>query len=129
MPTALSPTELKAIVSRHFEDFVDRQRPEVILQNMISDFLDHDGPGGKPTGVDGDEGMMRNTYKLFPDLHIEIEDMFAEDDKVVCRNRWRGTNASAGHVMEFHGFVQWRFEGDRVAECRATVTPPAEVPP
>jgi hypothetical protein len=28
--------------------------------------------------------------------------------------------------MEFHGFVQWRFEGDQIAERWATVTTPRE---
>jgi hypothetical protein len=27
--------------------------------------------------------------------------------------------------MQFHGFVLWRFEGDKTAERWATVTPPA----
>jgi hypothetical protein len=30
--------------------------------------------------------------------------------------------------MEFHGFVEWRFEGIKIAERWATVTPPAEIP-
>jgi hypothetical protein len=28
--------------------------------------------------------------------------------------------------MQFHGFVLWRFEGDKIAERWATVTAPAE---
>jgi len=28
--------------------------------------------------------------------------------------------------MQFRGFVLWRFEGDKIAERWATVTPPAE---
>jgi hypothetical protein len=28
--------------------------------------------------------------------------------------------------MQFHGFVLWRFEGSKIAERWATVTPPAE---
>jgi hypothetical protein len=28
--------------------------------------------------------------------------------------------------MQFHGFVLWRFEGNKIAERWATVTPPAE---
>jgi hypothetical protein len=28
--------------------------------------------------------------------------------------------------MQFHGFVLWRFEGDKIAERWATVTPPAK---
>lgn len=127
MATALSPSEMKALVSSHFEDFVNRQKAGVIRHNMTEDFLDHDGPGGKETGVEGDEQMMRNMYRLFPDLHIDIDEMIAEGDRVVCRNRWQGTHAETGKRLEFHGFVEWRFEGDRIAERWATVTSPAEV--
>jgi len=28
--------------------------------------------------------------------------------------------------MEFHGFVLWRFEGEKIAERWATVTSPSE---
>ncbi len=127
MPTMLSPAEMKDRVRSHFEDFVNNRKAEVIRANMTEDFFDHDGPGGKPTGVEGDEEMMRAMYGIFPDLRIAIEEMIAEGDRVVCRNRWQGTNAKTGRRMEFHGFVEWRFEGDRIAERWATVTPPAEV--
>jgi len=63
-------------------------------------------------------------YKAMPDLHVTIEDMIAEGDKVVCRNIWRWTDPSSGKKMQFHGFVLWRFGGDRIAERWATVTPP-----
>ncbi len=126
MPTSLSTSEMKTLVRRHFEDFVNNKRAEVIRTNMTADFLDHDGPGGKPTGVQGDEDMMRAMYSIFPDLQITIDEMIAEGDKVVCRNRWKGTNAKTGRPIEFHGFVEWRFEGDRIAERWATVTSPAE---
>jgi predicted ester cyclase len=127
MPTSLSTAQMKELVRRHFDDFVNHQKAEVIRRNMTADFLDHDGPGGKPTGVEGDEAMMRGMYTAFPDLHITIEEMVAEGDKVVCRNRWEGTNAKTGRRMEFHGFVEWRIEGDKIAERWATVTAPAEI--
>ncbi len=127
MATSLSTSEMKALVRKHFEDFVNSQKAEVIRHNMTADFLDHDGPGGKPTGVEGDEAMMRGMYGILPDLRITIEEMIAEGDKVVCRNRWQGTNAKTGKRMEFNGFVEWRFEGDKIAERWATVTPPAEI--
>jgi predicted ester cyclase len=127
MATTLSTSEMKDFVRRHFEDFVNQQKPEVIRRNMTENFLDHDGPGGKETGVQGDEDMMRAMYRVMPDLHIDIDEMIAEGDKVVCRNRWRGTSAQTGKRMEFHGFVEWRFEGGRIAERWATVTAPAEI--
>jgi predicted ester cyclase len=126
MPTSLSTVQMKELVRQHFDDFVNKQKAEVIRRNMTSDFFDHDGPGGKPAGVEGDEAMMRSMYEVFPDLHITIEEMIAEGDKVVCRNRWEGTNAKTRRRIEFHGFVEWRFDGDKIAERWATVTAPIE---
>ena len=127
MATSLSPERMKQIVRNHFEDFVNRRKPEVIRTNMTPDFFDHDGPGGKPTGIEGDEKMMRSMYEAMPDLKLTIADLVAEGDRVVCRNIWRWTDSSTGRKMQFHGFVMWRFEGDRIAERWATVTAPAAV--
>ncbi len=126
MATSLTPSEMKQRVASHFEDFVNKRKAGVIHTNMTPDFYDHDGPGGKPTGVVGDEQMMLKMYEVMPDLHLTIEDMVAEGDKVVCRNLWRWTDPASEKKMQFHGFVEWRFEGDRIAERWATVTPPAE---
>ena len=126
MPTHLSPAEMKQFVFNHFEDFVNNRKPEVIQHNMTPDFLDHDGPGGKPTDVAGDEAMMRAMFNAMPDLRITVLDILADGDKVACRNIWRWTDPSTGNKLQFHGFVLWRFEGSQIAERWATVTPPAE---
>jgi len=125
MGTNLSLEQMKRIVKDYFEDFVNKKNTGVIRKNMTANFYDHDGPGGKPTGVDGDEQMMVNWQKATPDLHLTIEEMIAEGDKVVCRNIWRWTDAF-GKKMQIHGFVLWRFEGDKIAERWATVTSPSE---
>ena len=70
--------------------------------------------------------MMLGMYKAMPDLRLTIEDMLAEGDKVMCRNIWRWTDPTSGKKMQLHGFVLWRFEGTKIAERWATVTPPAE---
>jgi predicted ester cyclase len=126
MPTDLSIDQMKQIVRGHFEDFVNRKNAAVIRKNMTPDFYDHDGPGGLPTGVDGDEKMMVDMFESMPDLHVTVEDMIAENDKLVCRNIWRWTDRASGKKMQFHGFVLWRFEGRKIAERWATVTPPSE---
>jgi len=71
MATLLSIDEMKALVRSHFEDFVNNKKAEVIRINMTPGFLDHDGPGGNPTGVQGDEQMMRSLYETMPDLRAE----------------------------------------------------------
>jgi predicted ester cyclase len=126
MATELSPEQMKRFVAEHFEGFVNRRNASVIHKNMTPDFLDHDGPGGTSTGVEGDEQMMLAMYEAMPDLHLTILEMVAEGDRVVCRNLWRWTDPRSGRLMRFQGFVMWRFEGDRIAERWATVTQPAE---
>ena len=125
MATHLTPSEMKQRVVDHFDDFVNKRNASVIHKNMSSSFYDHDGPGGKPTGIDGDEKMMLKMYELMPDLRITIEDIIAEGDRVVCRNIWRWTDLASQKRMEFHGFVMWRFEADKIAERWATVTTPS----
>jgi predicted ester cyclase len=127
--TTLTLEQMKERVRNHFDDFVNKRNAAVIHRNMTADFYDHDGPGGKPAGAAKDEEMMLAMYKSMPDLHLTIEEMIAEGDKVVCRNVWRWTDVASGKNMQFHGFVLWRFEGDRIAERWATVTPPAEGTP
>ena len=125
MPTNLSSNEMKAFVRAHFDEFVNKRNAAVIRRNMTPDFYDHNGPGNKPTDVKGDEEMMLEMYTAMPDLHLVIEDMIAEGDKVVCRNVWRWTDPKSHKNMEFHGFVLWRFDGGKIAERWATVTSPA----
>ena len=97
MATDLTTDQMKQFVRNHFEDFVNRRKAAVIHTNMTPDFFDPDGPGGKPTDVAGDE------------RHSGLQVLGAR-----------------GKKMQFHGFVLWRFEGGKIAERWATVTPPAE---
>ena len=125
MATELTPEEMKAIVRRHFEDFVNNQRAEVIRENMAPNFLDHNGPGDREVGIAEDEQMMLGMYERMPGIKVTIEDMVAEGDKVVCRNVWRWKD-EGGSAMEFRGFVALRF-GDKIAERWAPVTKPERV--
>jgi predicted ester cyclase len=54
--------------------------------------------------------------KRFPDLHVSIEDMIAEDDKVVVRNHWTATDSESGKRIEFRGIVIWRIAERKIVE-------------
>jgi predicted ester cyclase len=113
----------KHLVISHFDDFVNRKDLSAIDRNMAPDFLDHDGPGGKPAGIAEDRAMMAAMHAMITDLHVEVKDAIAESDKVVVRNLWTGTNSRTHERIEFHGFVLWRIENGKIAERWATVTP------
>ena len=118
----------RRFVIDHFEDFVNKKDLGAIDRNMAPNFVDHDGPGGKPTDRDGDRAMMAAMHRAFPDLHVEVKDALAEGDKVMVRNLWTGTEAETGKRMEFHGFVLWRIADGKIVERWATITPLHELP-
>jgi predicted ester cyclase len=66
--------------------------------------------------------------KQVPDLTVDVRDVIANEDKVVVRAVWLGTDAVRQRKVEFHGFVQWRIVEGKFAERWATVTQLAEIP-
>jgi predicted ester cyclase len=120
----LTQEEMKRFVRGHFEDFVNRKQSQVALRNFSSDFLDHDETGGPAIGPEAAKAMMEAAYQRWPDLHVTIEDILAEGDKVMVRNSWTATEAASGQKIEFHGFVLWRFVNGKIVERWATITPP-----
>lgn len=120
----LNLEEMKQFVRDHFEDFVNLKQSQVALRNFSSDFLDHDEPGGPAIGPVAAKTMMEAAYQRWPDLHVTIDDIIAEGDKVMVRNKWTATEAASGKKIEFHGFVLWRFANGKIVERWATITPP-----
>jgi predicted ester cyclase len=123
----LTLQEMKQFVRDHFEEFVNQKKSEVAFKNFSTDFLDHDEPTGVEVGPEAAKKMMETAYKRWPDLKVTIEDILAEEDKVVVRNSWTGTEAATGQRIEFHGFVMWRFANKKIVERRATITPPTPI--
>jgi len=55
---------------------------------------------------------------------VTIDDMIAEDDKVVVRNRWTGTDALSKQRLEFSGIVIWRIFNRHIVERWAYLESP-----
>ena len=119
--------EMKTFVRNHFEDFVNRKKSDVALKNFSDDFLDHDEAGGVAVGAQAAKTMMEGAYQKWSELHVTVEDLLAEGDKVMVRNIWHATDKASGRKIEFHGFVLWRFANKKIVERWATITPPKPV--
>jgi predicted ester cyclase len=124
--TGMTLSEMKAFIRGHFEDFVNQKKIEIADINFAPDFIDHgaDVPPGLPPGVQGAKQYVGGAYKKFPDIHVTIEDMIAEDDKVVVRNRWTGTDATSGQRVTFSGIVIWRIAARQIHERWAYLQAP-----
>jgi predicted ester cyclase len=66
-------------------------------------------------------------YTRFPDIHVNILDLIAEDDRVVARNHWTGTEVASGVKYEFFGIVIWRIAHRQLVERWAYLTPPQPI--
>lgn len=117
----MSLEENKALVRRYFTE-VGHGNIAVVDELFAEDFADH--LAGAPPGTrQSHRGLVSMFLAAFPDLHAEIEDQLAEDDRVVTRLIWRGT-----HRGEFQGIPATgravtiptiridRMVGDRIAE-------------
>jgi predicted ester cyclase len=73
-------------------------------------------PPGLPPGPAGAIHYVGAALKKVPDLRVVIEDMIAEEDKVVVRNHWTGTDTASQQRLEFSGIVIWRIANRRIVE-------------
>ena len=121
-----TPEYNKSFIIHHFEEFVNNKNSGIAFINLSDDFMDHDEQGGPAIGPLKAKEMMEGMYKMMPDLHVTIEDIIAENDKVIVRNIWTGTNMQ-GKKIQFKGFVQWKIKDGKIIERWATVTQPYQI--
>lgn len=80
------------------------------------------------TGAEAIKEVFTRLLQVYPDLHVEIEDLIAEGDRVVSRNTVTGTQLgdymghppSGKHVTYNEIFVM-RFAGGRIVETWGVV--------
>lgn len=125
----MTSEEAKGFVRRHFEDFVNRQDLPAADRNFANDYQEHgaDVPPGLPSGPEGPKRYLAAAFQRFPDIHVTIEDIIAEGDKVVVRNTWRATDHESGQKIEFSGIVIWRIAEGKLAERWAYLQAPHPV--
>ena len=127
--TGMTHSEAREFIRSHFEEFVNKKNVEIGNLNFAPNFVDHgaDVPPGMPPGPAGAIAYVGGALKRFPDLHVTIEDMIAEDDRVVVRNHWTATDSQNGKKLEFRGIVIWRIAARQIVERWAYLEPPREV--
>lgn len=88
------------------------------VRSVISErYIDHQGLRGSDI-IRGPEGFSRvvETVRAYlGDLHVSIEDMVFEGDKVAVRLRWRGTHES-GTRVDRETIDMLRIAGGRAVE-------------
>jgi predicted SnoaL-like aldol condensation-catalyzing enzyme len=124
--TGMTLSEMKNFIRNHFEEFVNRKNLDSGEINFAPNFVDHgaDVPPGLPPGPAGAIQYVGTALKKVPDLRVVIEDLIAEDDKVVVRNHWTGTDAASNQRLEFSGIVIWRIANRQIVDRWAHLETP-----
>ena len=80
-----------AVVKRFEEEFKNRGHHEVIFETHAADCVIH-FPDPRVTTREQVKALGDQIAAAFPDVHVEVADSFAVDDKVVIRNVVKATH-------------------------------------
>lgn len=118
----MSASENKALVRRLFEQGMNDGKAEIFNECVAPNFVNHDLPGPIP----GPEGFLQSFGMFeaaFPDLQVHLDEVLAEDDKVITRSHWTGTHKgdfmgvpASGASVEVNFIDIWRIEDGLLAE-------------
>jgi steroid delta-isomerase-like uncharacterized protein len=95
----MSTAQNKALANRMVEEFFNQRDLTVADDILAADMVEHEElPPGMPVGREGTKAMFTMMYTAFPDFQATVENLIAEDDRVVVHMLWTGT-----HQGEFMG--------------------------
>jgi steroid delta-isomerase-like uncharacterized protein len=93
--------------------------PDVILRTPLP---------VQATGAQAIKEVFARLHRAFPDLHVTVEDLIEEGDKVVGRNSVRGTHQGeymglppTGKPVSYNEIIIFRFADGRIAETWGVV--------
>ena len=84
-----------AAIARRLYDLISAGEVGAFGELLADDFVEHEEtPGLAPTKA-GVEAFFRMQLAAFPDLRLDVQDVVADDDKVVARVWYTGTQHGA----------------------------------
>jgi steroid delta-isomerase-like uncharacterized protein len=87
----MSVEDNKASVRRFSEEVFNKKNLAAIDDFYAPNLIDHSLQGG----IEGQRQGIAMLLTAFPDLHLTVEDIIAEEDKIVVRMTFRGTHQGA----------------------------------
>jgi steroid delta-isomerase-like uncharacterized protein len=114
----------KVAMRRIFEEAWNQGDFTVVEEIFSPDYVAHFAPPGAPTGREGFRWFITMYRTAFPDLHLQVNDMMADGDKVISRFTIRGTHtgqlmniAPTNKEVTVTGIVIVRFENGQNIEA------------
>ncbi len=80
-------------IARHCLEAINEKDFSIIDQDYDANYLRHDPNSPQVRSREEYRKYLIGLCSVFPDLHFTVDDVFAEDDQVVCRFSITGTHA------------------------------------
>jgi len=92
--SAMSAKGLKTLVRRFFEEVIKGKAATIaaIDELFATNYIEHTGTGKDTQGIKDYKQSMSEFYSAFPDVHVTLDDMVAEGDRVAVRFTLSGTH-------------------------------------
>jgi steroid delta-isomerase-like uncharacterized protein len=116
---------------RRFHDAFANSGDTEFISKMIDEIAEPDVKNHTPveaTGAQVLKELFARLHQIFPDLHVTVEDMIEEGDKVAGRNTLAGTHQGdymglppTGKSVTYNEIIIFRFVNGRIAETWGVV--------
>jgi predicted enzyme related to lactoylglutathione lyase/predicted SnoaL-like aldol condensation-catalyzing enzyme len=104
------PLDPKAVVRDYFQRLLNERDLSVCDELLAPDYRDHDAPDDTPRGPQSTKEYVAGFLADYPDLHVEVLDVMAEDHQAAARLVWRGTHKDSGEPLNREGVVWLRLD-------------------
>jgi steroid delta-isomerase-like uncharacterized protein len=111
------PEANKAMVRRELEEVWHQGNLAALNEIYSTDFVNHDPSRPQVTDLESYKGWASACLTDYPDLHMSIEDMIAEGNKVVYRWTFIGTHKDLGKQVSDPGITICRFADGKIVEA------------
>jgi steroid delta-isomerase-like uncharacterized protein len=112
----------KAIVRRYFDELWNERKTDIIDDLVTADHVVH-FPSGQAHRIKSVQEWTTTAFTAFPDVQFTVDDMIAEEDKVLARWHYNATQTGnflgippTGRQVEDEGMDVFRIEGGKIAE-------------
>lgn len=113
----------KTITRRFMEEFKNGHKMEAVDELFSPAAILHLPAEGLPNGAEGQKMIGKVIFEAFPDVHVTLEDVIAEGDRVAERHTARATHkgafmgiAATGKKIYWTENHIYRLEGGKIVE-------------
>lgn len=132
-PAVAGSNKNEIVVRRFYDEFINRQRRDVLPSLVAASFVDHTNGARGHAGLEAAAAIL---HRAFEGLRFQVQDIVAHGDLVAVRWVYTGRNVGpffgrppTGQLREQHGINFFRLRDGKIAELWLAVDPRSLRPP